>query len=122
MTQNKQNSVIGVIESCDFKSSGMQKDGKTPWQKFAVVINGDNYTTFEAEYTDLVGTEGEWFFKVNEWTDKVGVVHTDKQLFAPRKKPSVPANPGQIIDEGKLLKTIAAEVHDIWLAVKAKQK
>ena len=108
--------VIGTVESVTFLSDGKKKDGSV-WEKFRVMINGDEFETFEAAFENEIGKEGNYKFSRNTWTDKNGKSHVTKQLirlqgvrrFSSQPTGHAPTPPilsqsdGKVMDEGKVI-------------------
>lgn len=50
-------SITGKIESCQIKKTGVSEKGRA-WTICAVVINGEQFSTFDTKYQDNIGKEG----------------------------------------------------------------
>lgn len=84
----KINSIVGKIEKVDLIKSGtFEKSGKKiPYSLYSVIINGEEFRTFDKKFLDLVGKEGEWKFEEEERTSPKGTSYVSKTLIYPKNE------------------------------------
>jgi len=82
--------VIGTVESCVSEQKGVSKTNKE-WERFKVVLGGNEYDTFDSAYLSMVGVEGEYTYINNEWRDRTGQMHTSRNLIPLPKSVAKPS-------------------------------
>ena len=80
---NEIQSVVGKIDSVSVIRSGTtQKEGRNiSWTLFEVIINGQKYGAFDAQYQNLTGKTGEWKYKTEMRQGRDGRTFENKTLL-----------------------------------------
>ena len=91
-------SINGSIESANQVRSGVTSKGR-PWIMYQVVINGENFTTFDAAYLPNIGKIGTWEYEEKPSANGQFMNRTLSKYPEVKSPSSVPSSDGLINDK-----------------------
>ena len=96
--------IKGTVESVTPMKTGVSPTTGKEWTRFEVIISGEKYSTFDAQYKNYIGKSGEFEVKIEDRVSARGTAYKSRTLVnLPRASQASP----QIMEflkriEGKL--------------------